>query len=143
MKQMIVHYFGKKYKASMTVELTLLMPLILGVFLFLLFTMYYLHDITAIQKGCETALTRGMLERNDEAARAEMEKALEEIRLLGIWDIDRKAVVGKDRVSVSVSGIMRIREGLFLKLIRGSYSYEKDEEARRVDEVVYLRSHGR
>ncbi|MBR4169840.1 MAG: hypothetical protein IKR47_08940 [Lachnospiraceae bacterium] len=143
MKQMIVHYFGKKYKASMTVELTLLMPLILGVFLFLLFTMYYLHDITAIQKGCETALTRGMLERNDKAARAEMEKALEEIRLLGIWDIDRKAVVGKDRVSVSVSGIMRIREGLFLKLIRGSYSYEKDEEARRVDEVVYLRSHGR
>lgn len=143
MKQIIVHYFGKKYKASMTVELTLLMPLILGVFLFLLFTMYYLHDITAIQKGCETALTRGMLERNDKAARAEMEKALEEIRLLGIWDIDRKAVVGKDRVSVSVSGIMRIREGLFLKLIRGSYSYEKDEEARRVDEVVYLRSHGR
>ena len=74
MKQMIVPYFGKKYKASMTVELTLLMPLILGVFLFLLFTMYYLHDITAIQKGCETALTRGMLERNDKAARAEMEK---------------------------------------------------------------------
>ncbi len=133
----------RKLKASMTVELTLLMPLIIGVFLFLFFTSYYLHDITAIQKGCATALSRGILCRDEKKAKAEMESALKEIRLLGQWDLAPKAGVQNGWVNVSVDGTMRVREGLFLKLIHGKYTYETAGEAERIDEVLYIRSHRR
>ncbi len=142
-RRMIMHSVGKKLKGSMTVELTLLMPLLLGVILFLIFSLYYLHDIVMIRKGCATALTRGIVTRDKEKAKEEMEQAMEEIRLLGKWDIDKRIEVNENRVRIRVSGRMDVREGLFLKLIKGAYTYETAENAERIDEVAYIRSHRR
>ncbi len=130
-------------RASLTVELTLLMPLIIGVFLFLFFTLYYLHDVAAMQKGCATALTRGALIRDDEEAKVQMQEAVNGIRLLGRWDLERSVSVNKKTVSVRMSGTMKVREGLFLKLIQKKYDYETEESADRIDEVAYIRMHRR
>ena len=130
-------------RASMTVELTLLMPLLIGVFLFLFFTLYYLHDIAAMQKGCATALIRGALIRDDQEAETEMERALEEIRLLGKWELTKEVSVQRDAVHVSVFGRMEAREGLFLKLILQDYEYIASQSAERIDEAAYILRHGR
>ena len=124
---------------SMTVELTLLMPMIIGVFLIIFFTLYYLHDIAAIQKGCGAALIRGSLERDDGKAREEMLHALDEIRLLGVWELEKNASVQKEQVSVSVGGVMEAKEGLLGKLIPGRYRYETQGTSERIDEVSYMR----
>ena len=130
-------------RASMTVELTLLMPLLIGVFLFLFFTLYYLHDISALQKGCATALIRGALIRDEQEAEAEMERALFEIRLLGKWELTKEISVQRDVVHVSISGRMETREGLFLKLILQEYEYTASQSAERIDEAAYILRHGR
>ena len=125
-------------KGSMTVEITLLMPFLIGVFLFIFFTMYYFHDIAALQKGCSTALIRGSLIRDRNEAKSEMETALEEIRLLGKWRLQKTATVEKDMVKVSVSGTMEVREGLFRKLLEKEYEYHTEQSAERIDETAYI-----
>ncbi|MBO4901802.1 MAG: hypothetical protein J5518_03300 [Lachnospiraceae bacterium] len=130
----------KRLCGSMTVELTLLMPFLIGVFLFLFFSLYYLHDIAAIQKGCSAALIRGSLIRDDTEARREMQEAMEEIRLLGKWDLEKSIRIDREKVSVAVKGNMNVREGLFLKLIRDRYVYETSMSTERIDETAYIRS---
>lgn len=123
---------------SMTVEITLLMPFLIGVFLFIFFTLYYVHDIAALQKGCSTALIRGSLTRDRKEAQIEMETALEEIRLLGKWNIQKTAAVENDEVRVTVSGTMEVREGLFRKLLDKDYAYHTEQSAERIDETAYI-----
>ncbi len=130
-----------RLRASMTVELTLLMPFIIGVFLFLFFTSYYLHDVCAIQKGCATSLIRGSLIRDDREAKARMEEALEEIRLLGKWELEKGVRLDGKNIKVQMKGNMDVREGLFLKLIRGHYEYGTEQQTERIDETAYIRKH--
>lgn len=127
----------------MTVELTLLMPLLIGVFLFLFFTLYYLHDVAALQKGCATALIRGSLIRDEKEAKGQMETALSEIRLLGKWDLETEATVQPSLAKVRVSGTMEAREGLFRKLISKDYEFSAGQSTGRIDETAYILRHGR
>lgn len=125
----------------MTVELTLLMPMIIGVFLFLFFTLYYLHDVVAINKGVSTALLRGSLEKNEDIIAFEMTEAMENIRLLGKWEQNFDVDITKEDVGISISGEMEATEGLFRKIVDGKYKYETEGRAKRIDEVGYIRSH--
>ena len=126
----------------MTVELTLLMPFVIGVFLFVFFTLYYLHDIAAFQKGCATALTRGSLIRDQKEAQKQMENALEEIRLLGKWELKKSCGIRKGIVTVSVDGRMKVTEELFKKLIKKEYVYTTKQSCERIDETKYILQHG-
>lgn len=134
---------NRRYRASMTVELTLLMPLLIGVFLFLFFTLYYLHDVSALQKGCATALIRGSLVRDVKEAKTQMETALLEIRLLGKWDLATQVIVRSDLAEVKVNGKMEAKEGLFLKLIPKDYTFFTEQSTARIDETAYILGHGR
>lgn len=126
-------YVGENHKirGSMTVELTLLMPLILAVFLFLFFTLYYLHDVVAINKGISTALLRGGLVTEDGSAVGVMTEAVSEIRLLGKWDIKVICDEDTEEVEASVEG----------EMAPGKYFYETMGTNRRINEVKYIREH--
>lgn len=128
-----------KYKASMTIEITLLMPFIIGVFLFLFFTMYYLHDIVTIGKGSCTAVLRGGLEKDEDKIISCMTEASSAIRLLGKWDISENCGYDEECVKIDFDGSMEAGEGLFRKLIRGDYIYTSSLMSRRIDEVTYIR----
>lgn len=125
----------------MTIELTLLMPLIIAVFLFIFFTAYYLHDIVAINKGISTALGRGSLSEDERMS--EMKKGISDIRLLGKWDMDTNYEEGKDTVIIKFSGNMAAKEGLFRKIIKDKYEYITEKSAPIIDEVKYVRSRRR
>lgn len=126
----------------MTVEITLLMPMIIGVFLFLFFTLFYLHDVVAISKGAATALVRGMVARDMEENEIKevMKEATEDIRMLGKWNIAPAIEITSEEVSVSSEGIMEAAEGLLRKLVSGDYAYEMSMAGKRIDEVEYIRS---
>lgn len=135
----------KKIKGSMTIEITLLMPVLIGVFLFLFFTAYYLHDEAAYEKACNAALLRGALAvtGNGQDAwngQAEMEKAFEEIRILGKWAAGHSIQLDGAEISVRISGTMEAPEGLLRKLTKREYKLENSREHRRIDEVIYIRS---
>ena len=132
----------EKVRGTMSVELTLLMPFVIGVFLFVFFTLYYLHDVAAIQKGCAGALIRGSLIRDRREAQMQMENAMEEIRLLGKWEMQKSCLVQNNLVTISVDGKMSANEGLFKKLITGAYVYSTHQSCGRIDETVYILHNG-
>lgn len=122
----------------MTIEIALLMPILIGVFLFLFFTSYYLHDAVAYEKACNTSLIRGALAKPGNGSK-DMEKAFEEIRLLGNWESERSFFRENILVRVNIDGIMDAPEGLFKKLIRKEYKLRINEVFRCIDEVTYIR----
>lgn len=135
------HIKKESVRGSMTVEITLLMPMIIGVFLFLFFTLYYLHDVVAINKGVSTALLRGSLELNEDVIFSEMKGSIDDIRLLGKWELLSDISITNDDVSVFISGEMEATEGLFRKIIVEKYEYTTEGREKRIDEVGYVRSH--
>jgi len=134
---------GKRVPGSMSVEMSLIMPVIIGVMLFLLYTLYYLHDVAAFEKAVGVGLLRASLETDDRKARELPEEALQEIRLLGKWEMNPTISVEQDEIHVALKGNMQATEGLFRKMIPGIYSIQFTRSARRIDEVTYLRNHRR
>lgn len=128
-----------KLQGSMTIEITLLMPILIGVFLFLFFTSYYLHDSVAYEKACNTALLRGSLAVKD-GGYEDMEKAFREIRVLGNWSKEHICKIEDSNVSVSIRGVMDAPEGLFRKLIKKEYILKGDKNTGIIDEVTYIRN---
>ena len=128
---------------SMTVEITLLMPVIIGVLLFLFYTSYYLHDIAAYEKGIGTGLLRAGLEDDDAEAKNRVTEALAEIRLLGKWETESVTDIQKDVIAVRLKGTMFAREGLFLRMFPNAYAVQIHRSTRRINETDYVRSHRR
>lgn len=133
----------KMVSGSMTVEITLLMPLIIGVLLFLFYTAYYLHDIAAFEKGIGIGLLRAGLEVDDTEANNRVEEALAEIRLLGKWEMELDTEIKRDTIYVRLKGSMFAREGLFLRMFPDLYSVQISRSAGRINETDYVRSHRR
>ena len=98
---------GMMLKGSLTIELTLLMPFILGVFIFIVFSGFILHDKCIVNKACLAAALRGSGESEDAEAMDKAEEAIAEVlpgRLIGRWSYDTSIDVGEDKVRVSFEG---------------------------------------
>lgn len=127
-------------QGSMTIEITLLLPLLLCVFLLLYFTLYYLHDAISFEKACGVGLLRAAMERDPEQAKAKLIEATEEVRLLGRWEIAWDRVVTEETVSIGMEGTMFAREGLFRKYLPNTFALKMERSTDRIDEVHYIRS---
>ena len=126
--------------------MTLLMPFILGVFLMILFTSYYVHDRVIIEKTCYVASLRGGLctqeSLKEYAAKEAFEKEIEG-RLLCKWDYDTTFTLKNDFVITDFEGRMQMREGLLLKLIGEKVFYFCTEcKSAECNETQYIRSLG-
>ena len=101
----------KDREGSFTVELALLMPLLIGLFLFVFFLAYYMHDRCMIEKACYAAALRGSQETESDRMEGEAREALDEVlpkRLLGSWELEEQIEVTKQEVRVSESGNMHL-----------------------------------
>lgn len=133
----------KMKKGSLTIELSLLMPLILGLFVVIIFTGFILHDKCIVNKACLSAALRGSQEADDKDAMEAANRAIAEIipgHLLCKWTYDTGIDVGKDAVRVTFAGDAGIGPaGMILK--GGSYSHGYSCVADRYDRAGYLREH--
>lgn len=131
-------------KASFTAELALLMPLIIGVLLFVIFLAYYMHDRCIIEKACYAASLRGSQESEPDRIKITAQEALYEVlpeRLLGHWELEHQIEVTGQEVCVSGSGNMKIREGLLVLLLgRQPFAFSTKCSAKQIEEPVFIRS---
>lgn len=138
---------GNKMSGSFTIELALLMPFLLGVFLFLLFMTYYLHDCCIIEKACQTAVLRGSQETKQEQIEEIMEEAFDEVvpgRLLGNFLIDGSVVITKEIVMIEKRGVMEMREGFLAKLLHEKiFAFATECSAERIEEPIFIRKQKR
>ena len=113
-------------RAAVTIEASLLMPLILGSIVFVIYTGFYLHGKCMLQKAGETALLRGgssLMQgiydgslqegstksrfRESVSAGEEAIKEITEKKMIGPWQTDSDVKVTDGRVSVKLEGRMK------------------------------------
>lgn len=133
-----------KLKGSMTIELTLLMPFILGIFIFIIFSGFILHDKCIVNKACMSAALRGSEETDPDKAMDRANEAISEVipgRLIGKWDYSTRIDVGKDAVRVSFKGNTGMGGGLIRRLISsGTTGHDYECESYRLNEAEYIRT---
>lgn len=133
-----------KLKGSMTIELTLLMPFILGIFIFIIFSGFILHDKCIVNKACMSAALRGSEETDPDKAMDRANEAISEVipgRLIGKWDYSTRIDVGEDAVRVSFKGNTGMGGGLIRRLISsGTTGHDYECESYRLNEAEYIRT---
>ncbi len=122
-------------KGSLTIELTLLMPFILGVFIFILFSGFIMHDKCMVNKACLSAALRGH----------RAQEAIAEVlpgHLIGKWTYDTNVDIGRDEVRVTFEGSAQMGGGLIRRVLSaGSTEHSYECRSGRFREAEYLREH--
>jgi len=98
-------------KASMTIELSLLMPGILSVFILIIFMGYYIHDKCVIQRAAYSSASKvvGCVLSEDEFNRR-FEEGI--VSIIGKWDISKDIKVSDGEIIIHVKGTMRCLNGV-------------------------------
>ncbi|MCR4740517.1 MAG: hypothetical protein K5886_09715 [Lachnospiraceae bacterium] len=134
-----------KKRGVLTIELSMLMPLILGSIILIIFLAFYLHDRCLISKACYTASLRGSLQKRDEDAYDGALKALDEVmpaKLSGKWDEETAINIKDDRITVILKGSLSFDKGLLFGLAdRGSADHTVTSVTYRTDEAAFMRSY--
>ena len=131
-------------KGSLTIELTLLMPFILGIFVFILFSGFVIHDKCVVNKACLSAALRGSQESEDSKAMDRATEAMGEVipkKLIGRWSYSTGIDIGEDVIRVTFEGDTDIGTGLVRRVLSGGttmHSYEC--ESYRLKEAEYIRT---
>ena len=130
-------------KGSLTIELTLIMPFILGLFILIIFSGFILHDKCMVNKACLSAALRGSEEDEDDQAINRAYEALDEVipdHLIGKWNYSTQVDIGEDEVRIIFHGDTCIGGGLVnrvLSIAGTSHNYEC--RSCRLREEDYLR----
>lgn len=131
---------------SFTIELSLLMPLILGVLLILIFTGFYMHDKVIIERACYGAILQNKdygLGKCEESCREIFNKELKG-RLIAKWDIEEDVIWDEAAYTLTISATskMHICEGLVWELVpKSMFSYNTVYSSRLLYGDEYLREY--
>lgn len=132
-------------KGSLTIELTLLMPFILGVFIFILFSGFIMHDKCMVNKACLSAALRVSEESDDSEAMHRAQEAITEVlpgHLIGKWTYDTNVDIGRDEVRVTFEGSAQMGGGLIRRVLSaGSTEHSYECRSGRFREAEFLRKH--
>ena len=129
----------------MTLELSLLMPVILAVIILIIFTGYFYHDKCIIERGAYSACIKGAeyltqqkgREHNEQDHTADAESMMREAfynetdnRLTGKWKLSATVYNTDDEVSINVTGNMSCMNGIFTRyLSMAAFSVDINESA--------------
>lgn len=124
----------------MTLELSLLMPVILAVIILIIFTGYFYHDKCIIERGAYSACIKGAEYLSQQKASehtADAESMMREAfynetdnRLTGKWTLSSTVSNTDDEVSINVTGNMSCMNGIFTRyLSMAAFSVDINESA--------------
>lgn len=122
--------------ASMTIELSLLMPAIMMILVFIIFASYYEHDRCAVEHSCYSCALR-----RSEGFDISEQDILDEIEksLIGKWDMNVDMFEGGGIVVVKAEGIMKYNSFLFFGFLRKKiFSINITSSVNIIDECKYL-----
>ena len=131
-------------RGSLTIEMTLLIPFILGVFIFILFSGFVIHDKCIVNKACLSAALRGSRESEDGMAVARATEAMGEVlpgKLIGRWSYNTGIDVGEDVIRISFEGDTKMGWGLIRRVLStGTTTHSYECESYRFKEAEYIRT---
>ena len=128
-----------KKKGSLTVELSLIMPLVLGVLILIIFLSFYLHDTCAIERIGYTCLLNGIENGYSKEEIINDFDSETETGLLGNWNIKRDIRFSDDSANITVNGTMLWDSRLMFGLINSKvFTYNSNISVNNLCEAEYL-----
>lgn len=132
---------------SYTIELSLLTPVIIAIFLLIYFSDLYMHDRIIIEKTCYISALRSSLcidDKRREAVATEVFNKELKGRMLAVWDYELSVEVNDEYSKVDFDGNMKMSEGLLNKILsKKPFSYKTTCTANVDNETKYLRNYFR
>ncbi|MCR4923482.1 MAG: hypothetical protein K5931_05680 [Lachnospiraceae bacterium] len=129
-----------KRKGSITIELSLLMPLILGSIILVIVSAFYLHDKFLFTKAGHCALLRASGEEDREKAREEAYEAIEEIKekkLTVAFEEKEELYFYDKRIKVAIKG--RMKQSPVLFPVKGGFEIDIESSMADFSESDILR----
>ena len=107
-------------RAVITIEASLIMPLILASIIFVISLAFYQHDRCLLLKAGFAAALRGEREEEDNIAYDMMTETLEESlkKTTGIWELSRDIKISDETVKLTIEGDMKLSGGI-LRMVCG------------------------
>ncbi|MCR5733419.1 MAG: pilus assembly protein [Lachnospiraceae bacterium] len=139
--------FNPKKRGSLTIELSLLIPLILGTIVLILFLGFYMHDRCIMTKACHLASLRAGSETSESLSREKAAEMLDEAftgKLIRMHEDTREITVSEENgtVRITLKGSMGFDRGLLFSLSdRNEMNYTVTDITCMTDEEDFARKH--
>ena len=137
--------YKKRKNAYMTVEASLIMPIILGGIVFTIYLGIYLYNVCAIRQAAYIAALRGSQLRNASSSEIEVyvEQELEKLlsgQILAKNKIGKEIKVSLHKIKVEINTDMKALFTGFISSKTGFWTVEIEAEANRVNPVDIIRN---
>ena len=129
-----------KRKASFTVELSLLMPGIMAVLVFIIYLGYYCHDRCVIERAMYSAVLKAGYDDavNEHNIYYYYNDAVDG-RLIGKWRTNENITISGDEIRINVNGYMECFSGAASSyLAKALFRVDFSESSKNLNEVGYL-----
>lgn len=141
----MIFMYKKMYEdGSLTVEMSLLIPGIFAVILFIIFTSYYIHDKCIIKHAAYKACMEISSYDHGDSVINDVESNFDEIisgRTLGKWELNRSAELENEKIVLSISGRMSF-PGIFSEYLSGVlYTTNQVSYTYLINEAEYINEH--
>lgn len=144
---------NKYLSGSLTIELTLIMPMILSVIIFILFLGYFIHDKCILENGAYLCALRTSdeiakqisydvrsISNNNYYSDIYIDTASIKERLIGDWNITEGAICRDNKVIVNINGSMNCFDAFGLRIISSKlFKIDISESVPCIYEKYYLR----
>ncbi|MDO4189628.1 MAG: hypothetical protein Q4D29_11625, partial [Lachnospiraceae bacterium] len=101
-------------KASLTIELSLLMPGIMSAIIIIIFASYYYHDRCVIECAAYSSVLKESQMCSDRCAVDIFDDCIED-KLLGVWSLSTLETCNEETVTIQVKGNMKCFNGMLLR----------------------------
>jgi len=130
-------------RGSFTIEISLLFPVIIVIFLLIIYSNYYVHDRVIIERSCYVSALRGALcvnaGRRKRIAMEEFDREIEG-KLLGRWEYSINVESDSEEVTVKFNGFMNHSQGLLKKYTDNKvFAFQTISSSSAANETEYLR----
>ncbi len=132
-----------KREASYTIELSLLMPVIIGCITLVIFMSFYLHDACLLSRygflAAHEIEQEGII--NSERILYERLDRDFKTKSLGCWNVNSSVTEDNEKITVLLNGTMFSNGGMINLLINGNlFSINASCSVYKINEYKYIRS---
>lgn len=137
--------YKKRKNAYMTLEASLVIPLIVGGIIFLLFLGFYLYNACVIKQAVYVAALRGSQLTNvtSDEVEAYVQQQLENLmgnQILARENMEKEISVSIGKVKVRISSHMQMPLTEWISSVTNLWSIESKAEASRINPVDIIRN---